>query len=166
MINFKKKLQNMKNPAEAIKNKAESSFKAVKEGSEDLNKKIQDSSEAINKNLKKPMPYNALVLFVPIVLILLTFIPMAPWAVQILGFAIFCCVGYVGFFEYHRTKRRDGIFYTALALTVLFNPLIPFFIPGKLINIITIAAIGYIYYSTQLSKDKDSTSNHSHPHKK
>lgn len=171
MFNFKKKIsdsisnsktavqhqaeslgKNLKEGAKNLKEGAENLNKNIKEGAENLNKNIGESAETVVKTLERPAEYNYLIFALPIVLILLAFIPMAPWLMQVVRFVIFCCMGYVLFFEYRESKKRDRVFFISLALTVLFNPLIPFYVPGMPINIISIVAIGYLAYLTQMSK--------------
>lgn len=151
MLNFKKKFTNpIKNPVKDIKRQAENLNKTVKEASEDLNKKIHESSKSLDESFKKPAEYNYLIFLFPILLILLAFIPMPIWVLQIVRVIIFACMGYVLFFEYRLPKKRDKVFMISLALVILFNPLIPFYIPGAPINIIAILAIAYLAKLTQI----------------
>ena len=155
MINFKKDIADpIKNSAEDIKKQADNLNRNIKDGAENLNKKLHEGGEALNKGLKDPWKYNYLIFFVPIVLILLTFIPMTEWILQIVRLIVCCSMGYVLFFEYRLPQRRDMVFFISIAMTVLFNPIIPFFIPGMLINIISILAIGYMAYLTQFKGEE------------
>jgi Flp pilus assembly protein TadB len=159
--NLKKKLSSsIKNSGETIKNQSEALNKSLKDGSktlrsetERLNRTIENESKVISKSFRNPPEYNYLVFAFPIIFILLAFIPMPEMMLQIIRLVIFACLGYVLFYEYRQTKRNDRVFYPALALTVLFNPIVPFYIPGILINIITISAICYLAYLTQGGKD-------------
>lgn len=160
MINFKSKVSNaVKNSAETIKHQAVNLNKTIVEGSEDLNRKIQDGSESLNKTIKNPPEYNFLVFAFPILLILIAFVPMAPWVAQVIGFVIFCCLGYVLFYEYRQSKKYDRVFFIALGLVILFNPIIPFYIPGLLINIIAIGAIGYLAFLTKIDNSTGTRKN-------
>ncbi|MES2961093.1 MAG: DUF6804 family protein [Pseudomonadota bacterium] len=158
--NLKKKLSSsIKNSGETIKNQSQALNKSLKDGSKtlrnetaNLNKTIEAESKNLSKNFRKPPEYNYLVFAFPVILILLAFIPMPEMILQIIRLVIFACLGYVLFYEYRQTKRNDRVFYPALALTVLFNPIIPFYIPGILINIIAVAAICYLAYLTQGNK--------------
>jgi len=152
MINLKKITDSLKEPVKNLKDQAQHLNQNIKEGSQDLNKKIQDGTEAVDKGFHHPMDYNYLIFALPIVLILLAFIPMPVWLLQIVRFVVTCCMGYVLFFESRLNKKREKVFFTALALVILFNPLIPFYVPGMPINIITILAIGYLAYITQQGK--------------
>ena len=161
MNNLKKKFSNsIKNSGETIKNQSHALNKSLKDGTrtlksetENLNRTIEAESKTISRSFRKPPEYNYLVFAFPVILILLAFIPMPEMMLQIIRLIIFACLGYVLFYEYRQTKRNDRIFYPALALTALFNPIVPFYIPGILINIITVAAICYLAYLTQNSKD-------------
>jgi Flp pilus assembly protein TadB len=159
--NLKKKLSSsIKNSGETIKNQSQALNKSLKDGTktlrnetENLNRSIENESKAISKSFEKPPEYNYLVFAFPVILILLAFIPMPEMMLQVIRLVIFICLGYVLFYEYRQTKRNDRVFYPALALTILFNPIVPFYIPGILINIITVAAICYLAYLTQGSED-------------
>jgi len=153
MINLKNITDSVKEPVKNLKHQAENLNQNIKEGSEDLNKKIHEGAEALDKGFRHPMDYNYLIFALPIVLILLAFIPMPVWLLQIVRFIITCCMGYVLFFEWRLTKKREKVFFISMALVILFNPLIPFYVPGMPINIITILAIGYLAYTTQQGKN-------------
>jgi hypothetical protein len=130
----------VKNPKETIKNQAEA-----------LNSKVKSSSKILSKNFANPAKYDYLIFLFPIILVLLNFFRLPSWLIMVNSFIVFCCIGYVTFFEFRmKEKKRDNIFYTSLAVTVLFNPLIPLYIPGVLINLIAIVAIGYLAYETQM----------------
>ena len=159
--NLKKKLSSsIKNSGEKIKDQSQALNKSLKDGretlkseTENLNRTIENKSKVISKSFRNPPEYNYLVFAFPIIFILLAFIPMPEMMLQIIRLVIFACLGYVLFYEYRQTTRNDRVFYPALALTVLFNPIVPFYIPGILINIITVSTICYLAYLTQGSNE-------------
>lgn len=152
MLNLKKVTDSAKGSVKNLKHQAEHLGDSISESTHDLNKKIQDGAVALEKGFSKPANYNYLIFALPIVLILLALIPMPVWLLQIIRLVITCCTGYVLFYEWRLDKKREKVFFIALALTILFNPLIPFYVPGMPINIITIAAICYMAYVTQQGK--------------
>ncbi len=140
MLNFKNKFNNpIKNPVKDMK---------------DLNNKIREGSNSLSDMFQRPKQYNFLIFILPIIMILIAFIPMAAWVLQIVKLVIFCCMSYVLFFEYRLPKKRDKVFVISLALVILFNPLIPFYIPETPINIIAILAMAYLTKLTLIDLNK------------
>jgi predicted membrane protein len=141
------------NPA-AIKDKEEHLQKTLKEGTQNLNQKIDEGIQAIDRQFHQPQKYNYLIFALPMLLVLAAFIPLPVWILQVFRLTIFACMGYVLFYEYRSSHQYDQVFFIALALMILFNPVIPFYVPGILINLISIIAIGYLAILTQIEKSK------------